>query len=55
MDDLGFYIALFLLGTAFGLGLSEVFAVLSYRVRYRANKKRRVEPVLGVVLPKEEK
>lgn len=53
MSDLGFYIALFLLGTAFGLGLSEVFAYMSYRVRYRANKKRRTEPLLGVVLPKD--
>lgn len=55
MSDLGYYIGLFLLGTAFGLALSEVFAVLSYRARYRASKKRKAEPLLGVVLPKEKK
>lgn len=53
MEDLGLYIASFLLGTAFGLGLSEVIAHLNYRVRYRSTKKRKAEPLLGVVLPKD--
>lgn len=53
MSDLGFAIVMFLLGATFGLALSEVIAHLNYRVRYRASKKRKTEPLLGVVLPKD--
>ena len=54
MSDVAYIVVAFLLGTAFGLALSEVFAYLSYRVRYRATKKRKTEPLLGVVLPKDD-
>ena len=58
MHDIVLMIAMFLLGTAFGLALSEVFAYLSYRARYSSKKKKKqdaVQPLLGVVLPPEEK
>ena len=55
MHDLVLMIAMFLLGTAFGLSLAEVISY-SCRVRYYARKKKQeMQPLLGVVLPPEEK
>lgn len=58
MSDIAWIVIAFLLGTSFGLALAEVFAYLSYRARYSSKKKKKqdaVQPLLGVVLPPEEK
>ena len=52
MHDIVLMIAMFLLGTAFGLSIGEMISCLTYRVR---KKKQKIEPLLGVVLPPEEK
>ena len=59
MNDIAWMFIMFLLGTSFGLALAEVFAYLSYRARYSSKTKKKkqdaVQPLLGVVLPPEEK
>jgi hypothetical protein len=60
MSDIIWVAVMFLLGTGFGLALAEIFAYMGYRARYsgktRKNKKRdALQPLLGVVLPPEEK
>lgn len=58
MSDITWIVIAFLLGTSFGLALAEVIAYVNYRVRYSPKKKKKqdaVQPLLGVVLPSEEK
>jgi hypothetical protein len=57
MNDIGLMIAMFLLGTAFGLSMYEIITYMNYRVRMtpKVRKSKKVKPLLGVVLPPEDK
>jgi hypothetical protein len=57
MNDIGLMVAMFLLGVAFGLSMYEIITYLNYRTRMspKVKKRKKVEPLLGVVLPPEDR
>ena len=57
MNYIGLMVAMFLLGVAFGLSMYEIITYMNYRARMtpKVRRNKKVEPLLGVVLPPEDK